>query len=318
VRLLQQLEQRLLEAPDCVPRCAEIVSADVQVGVDTISMTLSVHALENVAVPLPGSAQGWRPEIISLNGAGGVRILKAPNNSLWMQVVAGRHTVTLRGSIPAVDSLEIPFLTPPRVIEVDSDAWFIAGTKDRRLTSGSLQLTRLQSAANGDGTVRWESSRFPVFARVERVLELDLDWRVRTTVYRVAPTQGALTLDIPLLAGETVVSGDFTVGEDHILVSMNPQQQSVTWTSNLPLQSPLSLQAADSASWQEVWHFAVGNVWNAVFDGLPESNMSNDASGVRIAVFHPRGGETLTLEATRPAASAGSTLAFDSVNLGVK
>jgi hypothetical protein len=316
--LLQQLEQRLLEAPDCVPRCAEIVSANVQVGAETISMTLSVHALENVAIPLPGSAQGWRPEIISLNGAGGVRILKAPNNSLWMQVVAGRHTVTLRGSIPAVDSLEIPFLTPPRVIEVDSDAWFIAGTKDRRLTSGSLQLTRLQSAANGDGTVRWESSRFPVFARVERVLELDLDWRVRTTVYRVAPTQGALTLDIPLLAGETVVSGDFTVREDHILVSMNPQQQAVTWTSNLPLQSPLSLQAADSASWQEVWHFAVGNVWNAVFDGLPESNMSNDASGVRIAVFHPRGGETLTLAATRPAASAGSTLAFDSVNLGVK
>lgn len=317
-RLLQQLEQRLLEAPDCVPRCAEIVSADVQVEAEMISMTLSVHALENVAIPLPGSAQGWRPEIISLNGAGGVRILKAANNSLWIQLVPGRHTVTLRGSIPAVDSLEVPFLTPPRVIEVDSDAWFIAGTKDKRLTSGSLQLTRLQSAANGDGTVRWESSRFPVFARIERVVELDLDWRVRTTVYRVAPTQGALTLDIPLLAGETVVSGGFTVTKDHILVSMNPQQQSVSWTSNLPLQSPLGMQAAASASWQEVWHFVVGNVWNAVFEGLPESNMSNDADGVRIATFHPRGGETLTLEATRPAASAGSTLAFDSVNLVVK
>ena len=317
-RLLQQLEQRLLEAPDCVPRCAEIVSADVQVGAETISMTLSVHALENVAIPLPGSTQGWRPEIISLNGAGGVRIFKAPNDSLWMQVVPGRHTVTLRGSIPAVDSLEIPFVTPPRVIEVSSDAWFVAGTKDKRLTSGSLQLTRLQSASDGDGTVRWESSRFPVFARIERVIELDLDWRVRTTVYRVAPTQGALTLDIPLLAGETIVSGDFTVTDDHILVAMNPQQQSVSWTSNLPLQSPLSLQAADSASWQEVWHFAVGNVWNAEFDGIPESNMSNDAYGVRVAVFHPRGGETLTLAALRPAASAGSTLAFDSVNLGVK
>ena len=317
-QLLQQLQQRLLEAPDCVPRCAEIVSADVQVGAEMISMTLSVHALENVAIPLPGSAQGWRPEIISLNGAGGVRILKAPNNSLWMQVVPGRHTVTLRGSIPAVDSLEIPFVTPPRVVEVTSDAWFVAGTKDKRLTSGSLQLTRLQSASDGDGTVRWESSRFPVFARVERVVELDLDWRVRTTVYRVAPTQGALTLDIPLLAGETVVSGDFTVTDDHILVSMNPQQQSISWTSNLPLQSPLSLQAAGSASWQEVWRFAIGNVWNAVFDGLPESNMSNDADGVRFATFHPRGGETLVLEATRPAASAGSTLAFDSVKLAVK
>ena len=155
-----------------------------------------------------------------------------------MHVTEGRHTVTLRGSIPAVDSLEIPFQTPPRVIEVSSDAWFVAGTKDKRLTSGSLQITRLQSSDDGDGTVRWESSRFPVFARVERVLELDLDWRVRTTVYRVSPTQGALTMDIPLLPGEHIVSGEFSVTDDRVLVSMNPQQQAVTWTSNLPLNSP--------------------------------------------------------------------------------
>lgn len=315
--LLQQLEQRLLEAPDCVPRCAEIVSANVQIDVQTLSMTLSVHALETVAIPLPGSTAGWRPEIISLNGAGGVRILKSPNNTLWMHVVPGRHSVTLRGSIPAVDSLEIPFRTPPRVIEVNSDAWFVAGTKDKRLTSGSLQLTRLRADSDGDGAVRWESSRFPVFARVERMLELDLDWRVRTTVFRVAPTQGALTLDIPLLAGESVVSGDFTVKDDRILIAMNPQQQSVTWTSNLPLQSPLMLQAADSASWQEIWHVAVGNIWNAEFDGIPESNTNFGANGVRAAVFHPRGGESLTVAATRPEASAGSTLAFDSVNLDV-
>ncbi len=315
--LLQQLEQRLLEAPDCVPRCAEIVAADVQIGAESINMNLTVHALEDVAIPLPGSTEGWRPEVISLAGAGGVRLLKAPNNSLWMHVVPGRHTVTLRGSIPAVDSLEVPFLTPPRVIEVSSDAWFVAGTKDKRLTSGSLQLTRLQSAGDGDNAVRWESSRFPVFARVERVLELDLDWRVRTTVYRVAPAQGALTLDIPLVAGESIVSGDFTVTDDRILVSMNPQQKSVSWTSNLPLQSPLVLQAVDSASWQEIWRFAIGNVWNAEFDGLPESNMSNDADGVRVAVFHPRSGEELTLAATRPEASTGSTLAFDSVELRV-
>jgi hypothetical protein len=234
-----------------------------------------------------------------------------------MHVVPGRHTINVRGSIPAVDSLEIPFLTPPRVIDVSSDAWFVAGTKDKRLTSGSLQLTRLQSAGDGDGTVRWESSRFPAFARVERVLELDLDWRVRTTVYRVAPAQGALTLDIPLLGGESIVSGDFSVTDGHVLVAMNPQQQAVSWTSNLPLQSPLVLQAADSSSWQEIWKFAVGNIWSAEFDGLPESNTSINADGVRVAVFHPRGGESLTLAATRPEASAGSTLAFDSVMLRV-
>ena len=315
--LLQDLQQRLLEAPDCVPRCAEIGSATVDIGTSSISMTLTVDALENIALPLPGSSQGWRPNIISIDGGLDARVIRAPNNTLWLHVSEGRHTVTLRGSVPAVDSLEIPFPTPPRVIAVESDAWFIAGLKDRRLTSGSLQLTRLQSSDDGDGTVRWESSRFPAFARIERVVELDIDWRVRTTVYRVAPAQGALTLDVPLLQGESIVSGDFTVTDDRVLVSMNPQQASVSWTSNLPLQSPLQLQAADASSWHEVWHFAVGNIWTAEFSGLPESNMNYDATGVRVAVFHPRGGEQLTLDANRPTAVEGSTIAFDSVVLKV-
>ena len=59
--LLQQLEQRLLEPPDCVPRCAEIVAASVDVGGETISMTMSVHAHERVAIPLPGTLRGWYP-----------------------------------------------------------------------------------------------------------------------------------------------------------------------------------------------------------------------------------------------------------------
>ena len=63
------------------------------------------------------------------------------------------------------------------------------------------------------------------FRQVERSVELDLDWRVRTTVHRVAPMQGALTLDVPLVDGESIVSGDFTVDDGRVLVSMNPQQR---------------------------------------------------------------------------------------------
>ena len=312
--LLQQLEQRLLEPPDCVPRCAEIVAADVSVSLDTISMELSIHAMENVAIPLPGSAQGWRPDAVLVDGATNARVLRMANGSLWLYVTPGRHRVNLRGPVPAVDSLEVPFPTPARVMNVASDGWFVAGVKDRRLLAGSLQLTRLQTDDSGD-TVRWESSRFPVFARIERTIELDLDWRVRTTVNRVAPAQGALTLDIPLIDGESIVSGDFTVTDGRVLVSMDPQQHSVNWVSNLPLQSPLTLTAANASSWKEIWRFAVGNVWNASFSGLPESNSGEYNSAVRVAEFDPRGGEQLTLTATRPEASEGSTLAFDSVAL---
>ena len=51
------------------------------------------------------------------------------------------------------------------------------------------------------------------------------------------------------------------------------------------------------------------------FEGVPESDTGDDVSDVRVAEFNPRGGEQLTLLATRPEAVGGSTLAFDSVNL---
>ena len=244
-------------------------------------------------------------------------MVRGRNNGMWLQVCEGRQKVTLRGPVPAVDSLEVQFPTPPRLVTVDSDGWFVAGIKDRRLLSGSLQLTRLQTDADGDETVRWESSRFPAFARIERTVELDLDWRVRTTVYRVAPVQGALTLDVPLIDGESIVSADFVVDENRVLVSMNPQQHSISWTSNLPRKSPMTLRAEEGAPWNEVWRIAVGNIWNAEFTGVPESDTGGDVSNVRIAEFNPRGGEQLTLVATRPLAAEGTTLAFDAVNLSV-
>ena len=314
--LLQQLEQRLLEPPDCVPRCAEIASASVQVGETAVSMTLSIHALENVALPMPGSTQGWRPNIVLVDGSSNSRVLRASNGTYWLYVTPGRHTVTLRGPIPAADNLEVPFRTPPRVISVAAEGWFVAGIKDRRLLSGSLQFTRLQTEEGGD-TVRWESSRFPAFARIERSIELDLDWRVRTTVYRVAPEQGAMTLEVPLIEGESIVSGNFTVRDGSVLVSMNPQQRSISWTSNLPLTSPLTLRAPGEAPWKETWKVAVGNIWHANFDGVPESITGAQVADIRIAEFGPRAGEQLVITATRPEASAGSTLAFDSVSMAV-
>jgi hypothetical protein len=317
-QILQELENRLIEPPECAPRCAELVAAVVDVSADNASMRLTMHAREDVAVPLPGSDRGWRPSVVLLDGSAAGRVMRGRDEALWLQLPAGRHSITLSGALPAVDSLEIPFPAPPRVIEVDGDGWFVAGIKDRRLLSGSLQLTRLQAEGSEDATLRWESSRFPAFVRVERAVELDLDWHTTTTVFRVAPIQGALTLEIPLIEGESVVSDGFTVRDGKILVSMNPTQQSVSWRSNLPRVSPLVLNAQAGEPWKEVWWVGVGSTWHADFSGVPESENPDAPVTIRAAEFFPRGGESLTIDATRPEASQGSTLAFDAVELSVE
>ena len=313
--ILQQLEQRLLEPPSCAPRCAEVVSGSADIGEQALEISMTVHAVDQVAVPLPGSANGWRPEQILIGTTPATHVYRGANGVLWIRMQPGRHTLTLRGPIPPVDSLEIPFPASPRVIAAESDYWFIAGIQDRRLVSGSLNLTRLQQNSDGESTVRWESSRFPVFVRIERTLELDLDWRVRTQVYRVAPRQGALSINVPLLDGESIVSGEFKVAEGKVLVSMNPAQQSVAWSSTLPRQSPLSLRAAADQPWKEVWAFAIGSIWNVQFSGLPESQNAYDDADVRRAVFYPRPDEALVVNAGRPEATSGNTLAFDRVSV---
>ena len=313
--VLKQLEERLLAPPACVPRCAEIVDARVEVGSETMTMRLTANTLEDVALSLPGSMASWRPETVLIDNAPAKQIYRSNDDTLWLRTPVGRHEVTLRGPLPPVDSLEIPFPTRPRVIAVETSDWFVAGVQDRRLLSGSLQLTRLQQQTDGQTAARWESSRFPVFARVERDIDLDLDWRVRTTVYRVAPEQGAITLNVPLLGGESVVTEDITVSDGVVLVSMNPAESSVTWDSNLQRESPIELQAPDDSPWKESWSFAIGSVWHADFDGVPESESDDAEVSYRVARFFPRPGETLTTDVDRPAATSGDTLVFEQVSL---
>lgn len=315
--LLQELQNRLLQPPDCVPRCAEISSATVTVNDAEVRIQMTVDALETVAVPLPGSARGWRPELVVVDGSTDAAIVRGNDQLLWLRLAAGRHNVTLGGATTTADSIEIAFPAPPRVIRASSDGWLIAGIKDRQLLAGSLQLTRLQSAADDEGVVRWESSRFPAFVHVSRTVELGLDWRVTTTVQRIAPAQGALSLRLPLLPGESVLTDSMNVSDGRALVSMNPAQASVTWQSTLPRQSPLTLSAAAGEAWKETWFVNTGSIWHANFSGVPESDAGPSASGIRTAEFHPRGGETLTIEASRPEAVEGSTLAFDNIAMTV-
>ena len=210
-RLLNELEKRLTEPPECAPGCAEVVAAQVEVTADAVNIRLEVHAFADVAVPLPGSEAGWRPAAVLLGGAAAGEVLRAPDGTLWAHVGAGRRSIELSGSMSAADRLEIPFPAAPRVIEAKASGWDLAGIENRRLLSGSLHLTRVREAEESEsglptGAPRWESSRFPAFVRIERTLALGLDWRVATEVTRIAPAEGALTLNLPLIAGESVTT----------------------------------------------------------------------------------------------------------------
>lgn len=316
--LLRELESRLTAPPDCVPRCAEIVDARINVSADNISMRLGIHALEDVAIPLPGNERGWRPQVLALEGAAQVEVLRRGPGVFWLRVPAGRHVVNLGGSTGDSDNLEIAFPSPPRVVRVSSEGWLVDGVRDRRLTSGALELTRQRQAGDTPVAARWESSRFPAFASVRRAFTLGLDWELTTIVERVAPEQGVLTVELPLVEGELVTSDNVTVEAGRVLVSIPAGVSRFAWRSTLRPGDELKLAAEDGAPWREIWSFDISNTWRVAFDGVPESDPDYTFAPRRMPVFYPRGGESLTMTASRPAAVPGVTLAFDAVELDVE
>ena len=307
--ILEELERRLLAAPSCAPRCAEIADAYLDVGEDSASMRLTVHALATVAVPLPGSADGWRPARVVSDGSD-LPATRDENGVLWVHLDAGVHTLEVSGPMPTGDAVEIPFSLPPRAIRAESAHWAVAGIENRTLSAGSLNLTRLASDADVDAAA-WEASRLPTFLAVERTIRLDLDWEVGTLVRRIAPEVGAINTVIPLMEGESVVS-EQSLTDDGAVVSMGPTQDQVFWSSTLPRTATFTLHARVDPPWQEIWRVRIGHMWQVAFEGVPESNVRL-GTAERWAEFHPRPGESLVLRITRPEAVAGRTLAFDRV-----
>ncbi len=317
--ILRELEVRLTAAPDCVNRCAEIAEAFVDVSADTVSMRLTIHAAEDVAVVLPGTAAGWRPQAVRAAGADAA-VTGGPEGQLWLRVPAGQRTVELSGATGDADSLQIVFPLPPRVIRVNATDWQVGGIRDRRLISGALALTRQRSSGGADEAseeVRWERSRFPAFARIERHVEFGLDWEMTTIVNRVAPRNGLLAVEVPLVEGEVVVSEGVTVEDGKALVSIPPGARDIAWRSRLARVDRLEFAAQNGVPWSETWSFEASNTWRVEYEGVPESDPDHRRSFRHMPVFYPRGGESLTLSVSRPDAIPGETLAFDAVLVDV-
>ncbi len=310
--LLRELERRLLRPQPCAPRCAEVAAAEVRVDADALTIRLSVHALAQVAIPLPGDAS-WRPANVTI-GRAAAAVVRDDAGVLWALVDAGRHTLELRSPPPAGDTLEIPFRARPRAVAVTAPQWAVAGVEDGVLAAGALHLARLRGAGGDVETAApsaaGPTTRIPPFVRVERMVRMAREWHVYTTVRRVAPAAGPISLRVPLLDGEAIVSGEHSVEAGTVAVAMSPGQATYSWRSTLPVRAQMTLQAPADDSWREVWRFDIGNVWRVAFDGVPESQR-HDGESVRLPRFDPRRGETLAVASQRPEAVPGHTLAFD-------
>ena len=305
--LLEQLKQRLTEPAPCRPSCTELTSADARVAADTLTIELEFANQAAVAVPLPGGARGWRADAVAVDGTA-ARELYVNNARYWLPLEAGVHRVRLRGLLPAANSVTIPFPLTPRRVTVDAPGWDVTGLAQTRLLSGALELVRQQQGEAGEAL---GTTEFPPFVRIEREIELGLEWIVHTSIERVAPSDAAFTVPVALLPGEAVITPGVEIAGAVATAAFAADQPTVAWESRLPVAPTLVLAAGTETSAAEHWVFRMGPLWHAEFAGLPRS--PTEVGGFALE-YLPRPGETLRVAITQPEPSGGDTIAIDSAD----
>lgn len=300
--LLDQLRQRLVEAPACAPSCANLPQARALLAGDTLDLALQAHTGAAVALPLPATTL---PLVAAAVDGHPAVLARRDGDQLWLRLDPGVHEVALRYRLDGIDSARLRFALTPQRVTLQMDGWTADGLDADRLLGDSLAFDRQRVAAGGQAGA--PAQDFPPYVRLTRRLVLGNEWTVQNEVERIAPQTGGFVVALPLLSGEHPLGANAPVRDGRIQLAFNAGMDSVAWTSRLDRTARLQLTAPALAERAEVWEVDAAPMWHVDASGVP-------ASGGDVLRFQPLPGEQLTLALTQPAAVAGGTLAFDRVD----
>lgn len=296
--LLDQLRERVLADQPLQPQRAEIPNVQLTLNGHRLDMKVEIHATETVAVPLPGKLPSWSPVTISDD----LPTLRH-EEYLWVLAQPGVQTVEVTGLIPPGAEWQWSFRLKPRQVQITADGWKVAGVNPNGVPENQVFFVEVNRRASTEAAYD-QKDFFPV-VRIERALELGLVWEVKTTVRRLSPVGKAISINVPLLPGERVMSSGITAEQGRADVRFGASAREVSWTSELAPVEQLKLQAETSQSWVERWTLTVSPVWNVRTEGLEPIYETQQAQ--LIPVWSPWPGEEVLLQVSRPDAVQGAT-----------
>ena len=264
--LLDELRQRLLEKPDCMPHCAEIARMEVVVSGDDVQVLLKVHCADRMAVPLPANRKSWVPDQILLDNApiSGLRV--DDDGQMWALVPAGVHTMALTGDAAGAAVIQMPLPLRPHNASYTAQGWRLDGIDPNGRVGSSIQLTRMQTVRSNGAEVH--ANGLPPFLRVERFLQLGLTWQATTTVTRLTLPGTPIVVTLPLMADESVTTPGIQVDQGQALINMAPAQQVATFSSVMKIKSSIELTAPRAVPWTETWVLDAAAIWHCDLEGI--------------------------------------------------
>ncbi len=313
--LLETLRERLLGASDCTPSCFAIERSHLTLQGERLTVRFTVHARESVYWPLPDSQRQWHIDSVLLDGQPhGLRNQQPGQVGLEVAVGAGRHDLLLSGTVAPGRDFQLGFPLPIHNLAVEAPQWRVSGIDNGRLPSSSLHFSPLDPVVMDAGATGGTLTPDPVvpFVTVRRELHLGLNWVLDTSIERVAPLEGGISLELPLLSGESITTPGIDVKDGKARVRLGPEQQGLTWSSTVERAASLTLSADTSGAWSEHWSVDPSPLWHLTSTGIAPLKEATAVTQWR-PQWRPYPGETLRLDIERPAAVAGPTTTIEQV-----
>ncbi len=311
--MLETLKQRLLQERDCTPSCLGIERTHLQLNGNRLTVRFSVHAQQDLYWPLPDSQQQWRIDGVQLDDQPHV-VSQFERPQLQLPLSVGAHDVQLTGTVNPQREFQLTFPVIPHNLSVSADGWDVRGLDNGRLQGNGLYFYPGARDVQTEAAEEKQLTPDPVppFVLVQRELKLGLNWYLETSVKRVAPEQGGITLEIPLLPGESITTQDVEVSNGRARIQLKPGQYGVGWISTLEKAATLTLQADEKGEWSEHWIVDPSPLWHLEAEGI--APVKQGAVEQWRPYWRPYPGEKVVLNITRPEAIAGATTTIDQIN----
>jgi len=321
--LLAELEQRLLQQPACLPKCSSISALQLTANDDEVSVTLSLHSLENIAWQLPVAPNLLQKMQLDQQPA----TLFSQGEQHWLMLPKGRHQLQLTLNVSNLQQLNLQFAEPWHQLTSQLKGWELrvdtTNPDDPAALFESRRQLQLQRTGKAETQPRLDPLQSAIMPAVllTRHLQLGLEWQLHSTLSRHGQSNAAVQLTLPLLKGETPIS-KLSVVDDQIQLQLAPDQHAVSWVSRLTKTEMLQLSAKQPAATEpagtqqtlftEVWQLAAAPQWHISSSGIPAIA---DATSPLPQLWQPWPGEQLQLTISQPPAITGETVTIHRARL---
>lgn len=312
--LLNELKKELTKPAKCLPQCASIESMSINLSSQRLDISLRIHSEEDVLLPLPIPIKQWIPSSIIIDGKNATGLVRYNDSSLWLHHTKGSHSVSISGQVAHLNQLQFNFPLKPHDISLKVNGWSSEGMNEETHKITALTFLRIIDKNRLSSVVEIEQSDIPVYAEVRRSLELGLEWYVTTRVRGISGTAYPVILNIPLLDGESVITDNITVKNKHVVISLNNNHSSYSWTSKLDVTNEIKLQSSKQEKFIEKWVLDASPIWHIKLKGIPVIYHQRQGNNWR-PEWQPWPGENATIFVSKPSSVKGKTLTIDSSTL---